>query len=190
MLVTEPVKQCNGPCGLKRPWSDFYAKVKWPDGSTRQPQSRCKECMATMQREHPESKRKYDRKRYRRVRNDAEAWSGRLSEQRAYYAERQVSDPEWLPLRLEQIALAKRRRTGGRARVRRGGSQVDVSLVVAAFERSGVSLSEVALRMGLISRGKPDTSRLQRLLRQRSVELCTAVRVLDALGLDPVEVGL
>lgn len=44
-LVAERTKRCTGSCGLEKPWSAFYAKEKWPDGTMRRPQSRCMDCM-------------------------------------------------------------------------------------------------------------------------------------------------
>lgn len=42
--IVEPMKTCTGPCGRRLPWSAYYASNKWPDGTMRNPQGKCKEC--------------------------------------------------------------------------------------------------------------------------------------------------
>lgn len=45
LRIVERTKTCNG-CGQAKPWSDYYAKARWDDGTMRQPHSRCKTCAA------------------------------------------------------------------------------------------------------------------------------------------------
>lgn len=190
--VVEPVKVCSR-CKAKKPWSAYYAKTRWPDGTMRQPQSRCRECMATVSREHPEWRRKHDRKRYKRTREDPEAWAQRLAEHRERYRAR-ASDPEWLAARLAQVREAKRARRGVTPdRFRMGsveGLRVPAAPLRAAFERSGMTAAEVAHRMGWTPGGKADTSRVARTLSRPTVPLMLARGLCDALLVDPVEVGL
>jgi transposase len=55
-----------------------------------------------------------------------------------------------------------------------------------AFERSGMSRTELAKRMGW---GRA-TGNVARLLEHRRCRYSTALRLVEALGLDPVDVGL
>lgn len=92
--MTEPRKTCAG-CAVTKPWSEFWAKAKWPDGSTRQPHARCKDCWREMSRE---------RQRLRRL-NDPE---GVRALDRARY-HRNKRDREWLARRREIVRRAKRK---------------------------------------------------------------------------------
>lgn len=77
--MAEPTKRC-ARCREPKPWSDFHAKVKWPDGTMRQPHSRCKRCQnsavtarqAKWRREHPEEARAFDKARWARLKANPE----------------------------------------------------------------------------------------------------------------------
>src|SRR5579872_4703496 len=43
MRLAEPTKVCAG-CKDRKPYSAFYAKTRWPDGSTRTVVDRCRPC--------------------------------------------------------------------------------------------------------------------------------------------------
>ena len=63
-----PRKQCS-VCGLVKPWTDFWAAAKLPDGSMARPQYRCKECVKADRRDrrraNPETFRERDRRDWR-----------------------------------------------------------------------------------------------------------------------------
>lgn len=61
-----------------------------------------------------------------------------------------------------------------------------------AFARSGETPSAVAYRLNWLrpNRSRADTSRLRRALAQPHVNTSTALLLAEALGLDPVDVGL
>lgn len=42
--MSERTKLCTGPCETVKPWSEFDARTRWPDGSVRTVTSRCSEC--------------------------------------------------------------------------------------------------------------------------------------------------
>lgn len=82
--------------------------------------------------------------------------------------------------------------------------RVPVALIREAFQRSGLTLSELAKEAGLMSRDgnrmKPDTSRVARMLgltfQQSGTGHCyvasfirhdTAAKIVRAMGLDPVD---
>lgn len=58
-------------CQQSLPWSAFWAKAKWPDGSMRVPQSWCKECVKARRRErrreNPEWAREINRRDWERI---------------------------------------------------------------------------------------------------------------------------
>lgn len=183
--MTECRKRCNG-CQAVKPWSEFYAKTKWPDGTMRQPHSRCKECHLARNRHSPEAQRRYDRKRYQRTRHDPGAWQARLAEMREGYA-RNAADPEWRASRMVQIREAKRRRNGvtpDRYRVRDAEETVDAAPLAGVIVASGLSRSEIAARAGL------DEATVRKATKRDRVQASTASAILDALGLTPAEVGL
>lgn len=73
-----------------------------------------------------------------------------------------------------------------------------------AFERSGLTTAELAVRLDWMSRGRPDTARVRRSLgiagghrdvdgrmrRQRSIERENASAIVEAIGIAPMDVGL
>lgn len=69
------VKRCT-KCGEDKTWLDFHARVKWPDGTMRRPNSWCKECVNAYWRERraddPEWARELNRRNWQRVKNDPE----------------------------------------------------------------------------------------------------------------------
>lgn len=50
--LTLRVRQCVN-CGQAKPWGDFYAAKRWPDGTMRRPYPRCKECVKQQRRDNP-----------------------------------------------------------------------------------------------------------------------------------------
>lgn len=83
-------KRCTA-CRQSKPWREFYAAKKWPDGTMRVPQSRCKKCahaIRHMQRKQPTQ------------------WTRHLAQQRARY--RRMS-PEMRAIKREGDRTRKRR---------------------------------------------------------------------------------
>jgi DNA-binding transcriptional ArsR family regulator len=70
-----PTRQCTGPCGQRKPWTEFHAAARWPDGTMRRPQSRCKACAAEARkqalrrtrRDDPEAARARDRREWKAI---------------------------------------------------------------------------------------------------------------------------
>lgn len=64
-------------CGERKPWSQYYAAARWPDGTMRRPGSRCKECdlarLRQRDKENPEAKRTRQREWARKQWQDPEA---------------------------------------------------------------------------------------------------------------------
>lgn len=83
-MVKEQTKVCT-LCQECKPWSTFHAKVKWEDGTMRQPQSRCKPCQAAAAKPNRKRYRSYDKTYYWRIRNDPAAYADRLEVQRFHY---------------------------------------------------------------------------------------------------------
>lgn len=81
--MIEPTKVC-AKCKARKPWSEFWAKAKWEDGTMRQPHARCKDCWRERTRKRardrrqrdPDTVRAADRERYRRNRRDPD-WAAR-----------------------------------------------------------------------------------------------------------------
>lgn len=89
-------KWCSG-CQERKPWGEFWAAAKWPDGTMRRPQSKCKECVKAARR--------------RRRREDPE-WA--LAENRRDW-ERTKANPDRLARRREltrENSTSLRRRNG------------------------------------------------------------------------------
>jgi hypothetical protein len=88
------VRTCTR-CDKTKSWDDFYAAVKWEDGTMRRPQSRCKRCMGELskeygkrlRRENPEAARQIDRDRWARIRADPERYAVELARVRDWYAQ-------------------------------------------------------------------------------------------------------
>lgn len=89
-------KRCTR-CKEVKPWGAFYAGKKWPDGTMRVPQSRCKECMAEIQAEQ-------------RPRNSVQREKHKLWQRKAY--QRWKLDPEWAGKKRAQDRDGRRRRNG------------------------------------------------------------------------------
>ncbi len=124
----------------------------------RQPQSRCKTCHAVASNSNREAKRRYDRRRYRRTRNDPEAWARRLEDMRFQYRARRG------------VARVNRRQYG------------TVLLDSAPFAdwlrwivgRDDTSIKGLAVRFGV------GDKTLREALKGRDVELATVERALIA----------
>lgn len=158
-----------------QPWEAFHAKEKLADGSMRWPSAYCREC----HREYV----------------------------RLWHLRKRETDPEWVAARnrrkLESLKADPERYATARARKRdwqrrtRGtpserqreasgpGRYVDSAPIRAAIKESGVSFHEIAQRLGLF-----DESSVWKSVGRARMQVGTAVRILAALGLDPVDVGL
>jgi hypothetical protein len=115
----ERTKTCANPdCHMAetaQPWSNFYAKTKWEDGTMRQPHSRCKECHKASYRarrvKDPETHRRYRRNYYNKntalelnrcrerreaIQQDPEARAALLeSKRRRYRVQHNVPPERW-----------------------------------------------------------------------------------------------
>lgn len=70
--MAERKKVC-AKCGVEKPWSDFYPKKKWEDGTTRTVGAYCKPCKREYERspDYRATKKKYaDRNRVSRAADD------------------------------------------------------------------------------------------------------------------------
>lgn len=165
-------KRC-ARCEVKKPWDDFYARTKWPDGTTRQPQSRCKECVKAVRAEQkradkakrPAVWRRRNHRWYAAVRKDPERYAEHLARCRDYRRRRDAIPPE-------------RWRVGGPE------GRMDPTPVREAVAASGVTPAEIARRIG---RAK---STVAKGLRQETIPVELAKAILDAIGLAPVDIGL
>lgn len=150
-------------CRIKKDWDDYFVRTRWPDGSVRNVQAWCKECVKAIKAERG----------------------------RHYYLKRR-EDPERHAIQREsgrQHAERKRRARGvkpqqrGRTLERRS---VDAAPIREAILKSRLAYEEIARAAGLdpsavgkIASGTYTSTRLQ-----------TAVAITDALGKAPAEVGL
>lgn len=61
-------------CQRSLPWTDFWAKAKWPDGTMRVPQSHCKDCVKERRRQRrvddPVWAREQNRRDWQRIKSD------------------------------------------------------------------------------------------------------------------------
>src|ERR1700755_2485138 len=83
--MTEPRKKCS-VCLVVKPWSDYWAAARWPDGSMQRPQYRCRECVRANRRARraadPETFRKRDQRDWRKLMADPERRARRRETQR------------------------------------------------------------------------------------------------------------
>lgn len=103
--VAEPTKVC-ARCKTRKPWSQFYAKVRWPDGTIRQPFAYCKDC-------HRQRARAWHAHRYA---TDPEFTQRRRQAARARYRRLQ-KDPEWYAIELDRKREWQRKRRQSRRRL-------------------------------------------------------------------------
>lgn len=166
--MVERHKVCNR-CGVKKGWSEFYAKVKWPDGTMRRPQSRCKACFHELTVEWEQANRDKKRAAARR------------------YREKMKGDPERLAARRARQRDWQVRKRGRGSVVPDGGASgyVDAGPLLALVREHDVTYADLAARMGLKS-----AEQLSKSLRRGTVTMKTALGIAAALGLDPVDVGL
>lgn len=167
-------KRCNA-CGLKKSWEDFYAKVKWEDGSMRQPHSRCKACMkiakAAWFRALPKRKRSAHYKaKFKALQADPERHATRKAYERDWH-HRHSSNPtpsRWID---------------GPTRSDHDG-RVSTTVLREVVERSGVPTTTISLAAGFTE------STVYKALQRDTMSAVMAVRVLHALDVLPAEVGL
>jgi len=73
-------------CHQQLPWTAFWARTKWPDGTMRLPQSHCRNFVKARRRElraaNPERVRERDRRAWRRMMSDPEQAARRRETQR------------------------------------------------------------------------------------------------------------
>ena len=82
-MSPQPTKVC-ARCKERKPWSEYHAKTKWPDGTMRTPQGYCKACRRVAVSEwraaNPERNREHERRAWQALRSDPE----RLATRREY----------------------------------------------------------------------------------------------------------
>lgn len=94
MRTVEPTKVC-ARCKERKPWSQFNAKAKWPDGTMRQPHSQCRACRREHSQQWHRRKRLADpewaqarrQRAYRSLRADPERWAATLARSRQWSRE-------------------------------------------------------------------------------------------------------
>lgn len=139
--MVEPTKVCKD-CGERKPWSSFWAKAKWEDGSMRQPHSYCKPCHQARTNEwerkkraaDPEWRRRRGQRNRERIRSDPDRYAESLAYRR-----------EWA-----------RKRYGYRRDLSKGASAKE-KLTPAPFvtwmdyvvERDETSINDLAARWGI-----------------------------------------
>lgn len=96
-------KQCAN-CGRLKPWGDFHAKTKWPDGTMRQPHAYCRRCFAEYVRAYQARRRRDDSEFRERIESNR---SRRRQEVKA-------NDPERYAVLLDYHRQWKRKRYGFR----------------------------------------------------------------------------
>lgn len=89
--VVEPQKVC-GVCGEKKPWSQFYVKVRWPDGTPRQVHFRCKRCAGQSNNAY-RRRTGYAAKKWAKLKSDPEEHA-RVNEDRRWANRRRNAIPE------------------------------------------------------------------------------------------------
>lgn len=177
--MNEPTKVCTRcPERGPQPWSNFHATAKWPDGSMRRPQSRCKLCQRDLRREayRATASTNQGRKKLRQIwkgkydvmRADPERWDTRLAYEREYYRTNRSPNPT--PERWKDA--------------RPIGGLIPCAPVAAAIRDAGLPWREVAERAGL------DESVVRRMLSQETTSPERASLILGAIGVLPAEVGL
>lgn len=87
-----PTKKC-AKCKRRKPWTDYWAKTKWPDGTMRQPQSWCKTCHAE-RTPNPEVRQRANQRYWAKYKRDREAYTDHLERRRfRYHIARGTSEP-------------------------------------------------------------------------------------------------
>lgn len=164
--MVEPTKVC-ADCKQRKPWSSFYAKKKWPDGTMRQPAAYCKPC-------HQARTNEWERQR---AASDPD-WRRRRGKRNR---ELLKADPEKYSTSLAYRRDWARRKYGYRRDLHR--VQRSKALVPAApfadyarwtQERDGCTIIDLAARFGCMERT------LREILKGRteSVEITTVERAL------------
>lgn len=145
--------------------------------------SRCKDCGKHQAREVRE----------RLKREDPE----RLRKKELGYRQRRNSDPERYAAHRDyqrewdrQNRPERYRDTPRRKALPRARDLIDPTPIREAVERSEVSLHEIALRLGWFARGGPEAKRVRRSLHSEQIQVATALLILDAINILPVEAGL
>lgn len=172
-MTAERTKRCPR-CEIVKPWDDFHAKVKWPDGSMRQPHSYCKPCHnaygAETARKRWHADREWARERMlkkTKAEMTPEAYAIHLSYRRDWTRRKRGTLPENF-----------RDPSGDRV-------MVEVAPIYEAVQWAGIGWGELAARVNM------DPSSLRRTLTEQSVTRASiATKVLEALGLSPVDVDL
>ena len=136
-------KRCRR-CGRDKPWREFYAAKKWPDGTMRAPHSRCKKCSNAI--------------RHQQRRNSPTQWARWLELNRTLKAEAR-KDPEWAATLREYQRTYYRTRNGvtpDRYRVDMsgpaGGRELDTAPFAAWLRTLGRTAGQIGLACGLNER--------------------------------------
>lgn len=171
-------KRCTGPCGRTLSWDFYYASKKWPDGTMKSPQPKCREChgayrLEWQRRQWTENRAKaQERERRKRIRRkaDPERHAAYLAYHREWDRARSVRDGHqpaphrWLenrPMPQEWVAAVP---------------------VREAVRSSGVAFGEIAARAGWKDEGS-----VRRAVGKERMKVRTAVRILAAIDVLPAE---
>lgn len=159
--------------GALLPWSEFHAATKWPDGTMRRPQSRCKDCAREAGKIRRAELAKTAKGRRERNARQREYRNGldpdRVSVIRAYsrewYREQNNVPPE-------------------RWRRKDGGADVATAPIRDAVTAADVTVSEIARRAEL------NRSTMVKALKRERIATARARAILEAIGLFPLDIGL
>lgn len=158
------MKTCR-KCRVVKPLEDFHTYVKADRPGRVYTRGECKACSHEQRREWGEDNRERDRE-------------VKLRWQREKYQ----NDPEWRGARRAYC----RDRAKGTPVYARGEphDRIPCAPLREAFEASGLAMAELARRIGT------DDTGLRRALAREGMPVAKATRILDALDVLPVEVGL
>lgn len=159
--MVEPTRICS-KCKERKPWSAFYAKKRWEDGTVRQPQSWCKVCQDSRPLNRESRKRANKRYWAQYKANDAQ-YGDHLERRRfRYHIAQGRSEP-------------MRRRS---ERCSRLPAAPFAAWITYVLERDDASIEATAARLGMADR----LCRRIRDLEQQMVSLETVERALIADG--------
>lgn len=162
--MSERTALCSD-CQNVKPWSDFYPRTKWEDGSTRTVYSYCRPCHLARKREwarnNREATRRHNREQCARRRNNPEAKATHRAYQR-----------EW-----ERKTYGQRPRVGN-GQGSRDGVTIDATAFTEWLRSFNANAEEIARQTGMEPR------RVRSLLNgeQTRVELDTVDRALCGYG--------
>lgn len=183
------MKRCPG-CGEDKPRDEFWKSAYTKDGL----RSRCIPCA----KDQAAGWRALNREKSRKA---AAAWAAknharRLEIQRLGRERLRADEERKAAARIYHREYYRRTHSVPPERYRVDADRdvhgnVDCEPIRLAVERSGATAYDIALQAGWLNRhGVPDGKRVQRSLAVPEIRIATALAILDALNVAPVEVGL